>query len=202
MNIVIISSSHRKNSNSRKTSNYLKEKIEKQDSSIKANILDLSEINLPFWDDRMWESSSNTLKEQWKPSSELLSAAEGFILVIPEWNGMSPASLHNLFLFCSNNELTHKPALITTVSAGIGGTYPISEIRMAGYKNTKICYLPEHLIFRNIESFLDETNEDKRILQMRERTKQTLTLFQTYCEAFISIREKDSYDHKSFGNGM
>jgi hypothetical protein len=39
--------------------------------------------------------------------------------------------------------------LIIAVSGGAGGgAYPVAELRMSSYKNSRICYLPEHLIVR------------------------------------------------------
>ena len=66
----------------------------------------------------------------------------------PEWNGMATPAIKNFFLYFSSSVLFHKPALIVTVSAGHGGAYPVIELRSSGYKNTKLCYIPEHVIIR------------------------------------------------------
>ena len=203
MKITLLSSSQRKNSNSLKVSSFLAEEIKKTDASCTCEILDLATLGLPFWDDRMWEAGPNPLKEIWLPISKKLKESDGFIIISPEWNGMSPAALHNLFLYCSDHELTHKPALIASVSAGIGGPYPVSELRMIGYKNTRLCYLPEHLIFRNVVNFLDEEmKEDRRNMMMRTRTKGTLELLLNYTKAFQTIRKNDRFDYKTFPSGM
>lgn len=202
MKFVIISSSQRKDSNSLKVSNYLKEELKKQDSTAQIEVLDLAQIKLPFWDERMMETSSNSSKEAWTPLSKILNEAHSFIFTVPEWNGMVPPILFNFFLFCSQ-ELSHKPALIASVSAGIGGVYPVSELRMAGYKNTRICYLPEHLIFRYVGEFLKPENKEQNGFQkLRERTSETLKLFRSYSKAFILIRESDTFDYKKFPSGM
>lgn len=105
MKYVIISTSHRKESNSLKLSCILKEELIQQEKSADIEILDLAASDLPFWDDRMWEKTSNPLKEKWAPISQMLQTASGFILVIPEWNGMTPAALHNFFLFLLNKRI-------------------------------------------------------------------------------------------------
>lgn len=203
MNIVIISSSHRKKSNSIRVSDYLAKDLEKQNSLLKVSILNLATAGIPFWDDSMWSPESTPLKKIWAPYSKQLTEADGFIFVVPEWNGMAPAGLHNLFLFCSKGELRHKPALLAAVSTGIGGAYPISEVRMSGYKNTKVCYLPEHLIFRGVNDFLNEDKKNEaRIISMKERTSQTLSLLLTYTRAFQEIRKNMVFDQKAFSNGM
>lgn len=203
MKIIIISSSHRKNSNSLKVSKLLMADLLEQDKKLEVNILELSQDLLPFWDDDMWESSPNELKEKWSPLSKSLKAAHGFIFVTPEWNGMVAPALHNLFLFCSQHEMTHKPALITSVSTGVGGAYPISELRSTGYKNTRVCYLPDHLIFRYVNKFFDPKNQtDPENLRLKERITGTLKIFRTYCEGFVAIRKANNFDFKKYPNGM
>ena len=73
------------------------------------------------------------------------------MVIAPEWHGQVPAGLKNFFLICGRAEVGHKPALITTVSSGDGGAYPVAELRMSSYKNNRICYIPEQLIIRNVE---------------------------------------------------
>ena len=67
---------------------------------------------------------------------------------------MVPAGLKNFFLCFGRNELAHKPGLIVGVSSADGGVYPVAELRMSSYKNSRICYIPEQLIVRNVESVL------------------------------------------------
>ena len=52
-------------------------------------------------------------------------------------------------------KLTNKTIVVTGVSSGIGGAYPISELRASSYKNCRLCYLPEHLIVRQVEKVLN-----------------------------------------------
>ena len=50
----------------------------------------------------------------------------------------------------------------------MGGAYPIAELRMSGYKNSHIWWLPDHLILRNVTSlFHDEGDETSRSLTAR-----------------------------------
>ena len=48
----------------------------------------------------------------------------------------------------------HEPGLIVTVSAGAGGSYPVTELRISSYKNTRLCYIPDHVIVRNVGQML------------------------------------------------
>ena len=52
--------------------------------------------------------------------------------------------------------LAHKPALIIAVSSSDGGAYPVAELRMSSYKNTRICDISEQIIARHVESVLND----------------------------------------------
>ena len=80
---------------------------------------------------------------------------------------MATPHLKNLLLNCGA-EMAHKPALLVSVSAGMGGSYPIAELRMSGNKNSHIWWLPDHLILRDVKSlFHDEGDEVSRSLTAR-----------------------------------
>lgn len=203
MKIVIVSSSHRKNSNSMRVSRYLENRLIEKNYAEETLTLDLAQIKLPLWDDCMWAKESNPLKEKWAPLAKELKEASGFVFVTPEWNGMAAPALQNFLLFCSQRELGHKPALITTVSTGIGGAYPINEVRSFGYKNTRVCYLPEHLIVRSANDFFDEAKqESEHTVHLKERIDMTLGVLQTYCKSFENLRSSLEFDFKKFPNGM
>ena len=139
----------------------------------------------------------------WGPISKHLAQAQAFVVVSPEWSGMVPAGLKNLFLLCDNDELAHKPALIVAVSASSGGAYPINELRTSSYKNTRICYIPEHIIVRNVESLLQgDTAASPHDESLRKRIDYSLKLLLQYSKALAGIRESGVLDHKSFPFGM
>src|SRR5210317_886952 len=102
-------------------------------------------------------------------------------------------------------ELGHKPALITAVSSGDGGSYPVAELRMSSYKNNRLCYIPEQLILRNVESILNENPEDNNQQAdsyFRERIQWALGILKGYAVALKSMRETTEIFHDKFGNGM
>jgi hypothetical protein len=108
-----------------------------------------------------------------------------------------------MLLLCST-ELAHKPALITSVTSGVGGSYPVSEMRMSGYKNTHINYLPSHLIVRHAEKVLNgdtvavELGEDR----LRERIDYSLKLLKVYAEGFQKIRATTELNLNQYPYGM
>ena len=91
MKITIISGSTRKNSQSRRVSEYLSSCLTKFE--IENTILDLNEKRLPLYDsgeDESWQPL-------WDEMSDVLQQSDGFVFVSPEWDGMFSVGLHNMF---------------------------------------------------------------------------------------------------------
>ena len=77
--------------------------------------------------------------------------------------------------------------MIISISSGVGGAYPVNELRTSGYKNTKINYIPEHIILRNVkELFINDTALDQSI---SERINFCCKILFEYAKALIPIRE-------------
>ena len=115
---------------------------------------------------------------------------------------MVPAALKNLLLLCST-ELTHKPALIVALSSGMGGAYPVAELRANSCKDTKVCYIPEVVIIRQVQLTLNgpvaENNYD---LVTRQRLGYSLKLLAEYSKALALVRESGVVDIVNFPYGM
>ena len=201
MHIVLVSGSHRQNSQSLRISNYLAGRL-KSLNDVTTDIIELKGNPLPLWDESMWQAGSD-LQKQWTPYSERLKAADGFVIVSPEWSGMVPPGLKNFFLYCGKAEIGHKPALITTVSAGMGGSYPVEELRISSYKNTMLCYIPEHLIVRTAEHiFAGDTPAGKDDEYMRGRADYALKILVEYTKALKPVRDSGLTVDKRYANGM
>ena len=107
---------------------------------------------------------------------QLISAKSSFDLLSKAYT-QNFFSLKNFFLYTKHSELAHKPALIVSISAGRGGSYPVHELRTSSYKNNRLCYIPEHLIIRNVESFLKQDSSNIKENQfIAQRIEQTLSL--------------------------
>jgi NAD(P)H-dependent FMN reductase len=127
------------------------------------------------------------------------------VLVSPEWAGMVPPGLKNFLLLCTPADIGHKPALAVTVSSGVGGSYPVTELRTSGYKNNKVCFIPEHVIVRSVEQmFVKKASEtlEPRDQEIRARLSYSLKLLREYSQAFKGIRESGVIDNKTFPFGM
>lgn len=89
------------------------------------------------------------------------------------------------------------------VSAGQGGSYPIAELRMSSYKNSRICYLPEHVIVRQVQEVLnhhDSVNENDSMI--RNRIEYALKVLLCYAHAFKNISEQEFIRNSAYLNGM
>ena len=204
MKLTIVSGSHRINSQSEKVSKVILNTIESNNLFDHADVFSLAGNPLPLWDQGVWDG-----EEKWKtlltPLRKLLSESDAFVIVSPEWHGQVPAGLKNFFLLCSKKELGHKPALIVTVSDGRGGAYPVAELRMSSYKNNRICYIPEHVIVRNVTQVLNDNpddNDERSDTFYRERLAWTLAVLKEYASAFQQIRASGATESDKFKTGM
>ena len=199
MKISIISASHRKNSQSKKISIFIKDNLFKMDSKLDTNILDLADAALPLWSPEK-KDGKGIWGDTWSSISSNLNTSDGFILVVPEYGGMATPAAKNIFLLCGNGEFAHKPGLIVSVSSGNGGAYPISELRSSSYKNTHIMWIPENIIIRNVEEFNPGAHGKNIPEWLDNRIDYVLKLLLTYASNMKPIRE--IVNRKDFGNGM
>jgi NAD(P)H-dependent FMN reductase len=202
MKIGIISGSHRVDSQSGKVATYIQQRL--IDQGAQTWLFSLAGNPLPLWDQGIWDGDEDWSKRL-TPLKQELAACDGFVIIAPEWHGQAPAGLKNFFLLFSRFELGHKPALITAVSSGDGGAYPVAELRMSSYKNNRLCYIPEQLILRNVENILNDDpaqNDADADGYFRERIDWTLGLLRGYAEALADMRDKTQVFHDKFGNGM
>ena len=198
---VVISGSTRKNSESSKVSRFVVNSLKQADQGQEVDLVDLSTANIPNWSEDFWGDEPPSL--EWTAVSNQLKQCQAVVLVAPEWNGMVPPALMNIFLLASKDELAHKPGLIVTVSSGEGGTYPVAQLRNFGTKNTRLVYIPDHLIVRDVCNVFNEeqaaSDQDK---YLRERLFYSTRMLKVYADAFVSIRESGIYDRTSFPYGM
>ena len=203
MKISIISGSHRNPSQSEKLARHV-EKTLQQEHGVETWLYTLADNPLPLWDQSLWENNPEW-NQRLAPIREQLTASDGFVIISPEWHGQVPAGLKNFFLLFNRFELGHKPAMIVAVSSADGGSYPVAELRMSSYKNNRICYIPEHVIVRNVENVLNDNAEDNNQEAdgyFRERIRWSLGILKAYAEAMKPMRESVQVHHDKFGNGM
>lgn len=146
--------------------------------------------------------------EIFSPTSEVLGAirsellrSDMIIFVVPEHHGMAPPIAKQLFMVCGMECLAHKPALLIGISAGVGGAYPITDMRASTCKNSRILYLPEHIIIRKVceveRDFVSKTAPD-----LRGRIDTCLQMLKLYAEGLSQRREKLLAMSVGVGYGM
>ncbi|TGL48525.1 NADPH-dependent oxidoreductase [Leptospira meyeri] len=200
MKICLVVGSHRKNSQSLKVGKFLAKSLETK--GIDTLLFDLGVNPLPLWEPAMWEKESD-LNKFWLDYSEGLGSADAYVFLSPEYAGMASPALKNFFLYLSSGDLSHKPGLIVTVSSGMGGSYPNAELRMSSYKNTRIVYLPDHVIVRHVESVLNsETPESKDDDYIRSRLNYVLSVLVEYAKALNQVRQSGVIDLKTYPFGL
>ena len=104
------------------------------------------------------------------------------------------SQVKNIFLLASNNEFAHKPGLIVTLSS-LWGLLSVVELRSFSYKNTKICWIPDHVIIRKVKEF-----DPDKDLRLNSRVDYSCKMLLEYSRALVSVRS--AADLKTFKNGM
>jgi hypothetical protein len=115
---------------------------------------------------------------------------------------MAPAALKNFFLLCRSGEIAHKPACLVGVSAGVGGAYPIAELRMSSYKNTHVCYIPEQIVVRGVEDVLHDGPQSDPERSLRARINYALGVLVAYGAALRAVRASGCIDLERYPYGM
>lgn len=200
MKYALLSGSSRHQSQSFKIASYIDKELKA--SQHQTYMLNLADNPLPLWDEGVF-GPDDKWKKLWGPISEELKSSDALVLVCPEWHGAVPSAVRNVLQIATHHELGHKPALIVSLSASMGGAYPVSELRMAGYKNNRLCYIPEQLIIRNVgKAFNGPTIENDDDAYLRTRCTYALKVLDQYARALKLVRESGVIDHKAYPNGM
>ena len=201
--IGLIVGSHRKYSQSGKIAAFCSDVLRDR-LYVSPWTLDLGQNPLPMWDEDLAEGASHWAG--FGHLAEQLSGSDAFVIVSPEWHGMVTPALKNFFLLWSGtDELAHKPALACAVSSGDGGAYVINELRTSSYKNSRLCWLPEHLIARQVRKICNDDvadNDRERHQRFTERCQHSLHLLTAYARALQSVRNEGFVEDTKFPNGM
>lgn len=188
--IVVIGGSNRQQSQSHRIAEIATGML--QTLGATTDLLSLQDVEIPLWhpDKRAAETpEDDPWRALWPGISARLKAADGVVVVTPEWHGMVPPPLKNLLFCCEDRELAFKPGYIIAVSAGSGGAYPIAELRMSGYKNNYLHWLPDQLIVRNAPKFRPGDPEDEAPPFLKGRMEHGLKILVAYADAAKPIRE-------------
>jgi NAD(P)H-dependent FMN reductase len=182
---------------------YTQQYLAKNHSHAQINEIDLGKDPLPMWNESVWQNTPDW-QEILHPLRETITKSDAYIIITPEYSGMVSPALKNFFLFWNKNQMGNKPALIIGVSATRGGSYPVSELRSSSYKNTGLCYIPEHVIVAKAEGILntfDET-ESKDDSYIQARLHYGVDMLLEYSKALRHVRDSGVPDYENFAFGM
>jgi azobenzene reductase len=199
-NIAIISGSHRAGGTSHLVAAKIVDILARDLPTCVAEVLSLSDI--PFWDEGL--GGDETLSDKWsiwQAMAGRLRRADGLVIISPEYGGMVPPRLTNFLLLCSGEEIGHKPALAVAISSSRGGAYPIAQLRSFGFKNNHVCWLPDHLIVRDV----DDTGGPELLAgtgYVGRYALYCLKLLDGYASALKVVRSSGLVDNESFPYGM
>lgn len=198
---VLISGSHRINSETGRVADYLARRLAAR-AGATTDVIKLEGNPIPLWDESAWNPDSD-LTRQFTPYADRLKKADGLVVLTPEWAGMAAAALKNFMLYTYESMVGHKPALLVAVSSTRGGAYPIVEMRTSSYKNNKILYLPEHLIFRDVGGLLKgDAPASKEDEYIRGRADFALNILVKYTDALKSVRAGGDVFDVKYPHGM
>ena len=196
MKILIRSSSQRSNSMSLEVSKYLVKHKVVEEKSITTSILDISDFPALL---HHYEGNHNEkIIQNKKEVLDQLYSSDAFIFVVPEWGGMIPPGLVNLFLLTANGSangmpLGHKPGFIIGISASGGGHNPIPLIKGYTAKNSHITWISLHTIINNVEDFLaKEWNPtlNNRYSQIQSRLQVGIKALKIYAKSLKNVRNE------------
>lgn len=195
MNIVVISGSMRKESQSLKVSKWLAEHAKSLDAQ--SDVLDLHEVRLPLFDD------GETPAPEAENIRAMLENTDAVVFVSPEWNGMMSHGIMNLQHYIEK-QLAHKPVMLVGVSSGRNGHYPLAQMRQIGYKNNQYVISPEALLVQGVNDTLNDhdMNEQSPDYSVKKRADYALKILIEYAKALAHVRASGVVDHDSFNNGV
>jgi len=158
LNIPVILGSVREGRNSEKPAKFLVEKIKATGHT--SELVDFKELPLPFLDSKEEPSDLNKVYpypnvQKW---SAIADAADGFVIVVPEYNHAYPGVLKNA-LDWLYSEFDHKPVGLVGVSNGqVGGARAIEHLRPV-IETFSMYAIRETVMFVRAQNVFDENGK-------------------------------------------
>src|SRR5688500_3425187 len=150
--IAIISASVRTGRRSHSVALYFHNYL-KENNLASSEILDLKAYNFPLFDERLEHQPHPTA--QMVDFAEKIKAAEGVLIVTPEYNGGYPAALKNAIDFLYN-EWHRKPIALAAISDGdFGGTQVITSLQFSLWK-IRALMVPARFHVQNVDEAFDD----------------------------------------------
>ncbi len=184
--ITILISSIRTGRRSPRVVTYFKKYIETNNLAT-VEILDLKEYNFPVFDERLRFQKEPT--EGMLDFSAKIKAAEGILIVTPEYNGGYPPALKNA-IDLLYEEWHRKPVAISTVSDGpFGGAQVITSLQFVLWK-MRAWTVPAMFPVPKVSETFNETGEPSDQAATDKRAKTFIGELLWCMEAAGKMKEK------------
>ena len=152
--IVIISGTNRPGSNTRKVAAHLTATY--QALGVKTQLLDLAELPPEIFAPSAYAEKPAAFKK----FTDAILAADGVVVVTPEYNGSFPGMLkYFIDLLKFPESFEHRPVCFVGLAAGVWGALRAVEQLQSvfGYRNAHI--FPERVFMPGINGLLDSTGQ-------------------------------------------
>ena len=132
-------------------------KLAKQNNDVKAELIDLAEVGLPFLDEEITPSKGQYQNEHTKKWAERIKKSDGFIFVTPEYNHSYSPALKNAidFVFA---EWHYKPVSFVSYGSLAGGARAVEHLRGVAAE-IRLFDLREQILLPNYWDNLNEKGE-------------------------------------------
>lgn len=131
MRLMVINGSVRKNSVGEKMATWVEEVLS-QDSELQLDMVDLKEVDLPFFDEAVSPSDNNGNYENSKGAAwaKRVGEADAYLFIAPEYNHGPTAVLKNA-LDWVDAEWHFKPAGFVSYGGAAGGTRAVQQLKQS-----------------------------------------------------------------------
>ena len=183
MNIPILLGTTRKGNHSSKVATFLYQQLSKN-SGIQTQILDLGKANFPIFEERIGRADNlPPLLEKW---SDMLTQADGIIIVTPEYKNGYPGALKNFLDYLPSGVFLYKPVGISSVTSGtLGGTNALAQLRLVTL-SLKGMPIPDRFMVSQVDKAFDE-NGNPTSEKLPAQASKFLNELVKYATAFSSI---------------
>jgi NAD(P)H-dependent FMN reductase len=161
--------------------------IAKKHDGLEVELIDLQELNLPFYDEPKPALMGNYVHAHTKKWAETIGEADGFIFVTPEYNHSYSPVLANAINFL-NAEWNYKPVSFVSYGSAAGGARAAEHLRgIAG--ELRMFDLREQLLLPNYWFNVDENGNYKFTEQEAEQAQVVITELATWAKKMKAARE-------------
>jgi NAD(P)H-dependent FMN reductase len=175
MNIAIISGSIRRNRGTPQVADWVMSTAKRIAPETEFTLLDLKELNLPFFDEPMPPQDAADTREVGPEVQRWLdgmATADGYIFVTPEYNHGLPASVKNAVDFI-DYQIKRKPAAIVS-HGSVGGARSNEQLRLILNSTLGALPIPESVTLRAAPATKPVFTDDHQLLEEHKRAQRPL----------------------------